>query len=78
MCVKKCLFYWKLKSENNKKIFSDYCSLLFSTVHLPICTVYGTWTVQEALSWKKEKEKKKKNTNVEDANANPNKHYMLY
>ena len=60
MCVKKCLFCWKLKSENNKKIFSDYCSLLFSTVHLPICTVYGTWTVQEALSWKKEKEKIKK------------------
>ena len=37
-----CLFCWKLKTENNKKV--TVWALV--TVHMPDCTVYVPWTMQ--------------------------------
>ena len=55
------LFCWKLKTI--KKIFSTYCSLLFSTIHLPICTIHGH--EQCKRRWTGEKKKKKVKTQTQ-------------
>ena len=48
------LFCWKLKTIKKKSLF-----MLESIMHLPICTGYISWTVQELLDLKKEKREKK-------------------
>ena len=37
---------------------------------MPDCTVHVSWTVQEALNFKKKKKEKAKNTYAQSANAN--------
>ena len=50
------LFYWKLKTENNKKVTVH----AFGIVHKPKITVYGQWTVPNARPGKKKYRKRKR------------------
>ena len=63
-----CLFCWKLKTENNKKINNKKVTVhAFGTVHKPKITVHGQWTVPETRP-----EKKKKAENATQETQYPN------